>query len=170
SDNLSVISGRTDKVVATVAVGGYPSALAYDEGRSEVFVASSATNQLSVVSDSTYAVTGSIAVGTDPEGMVYDSGFGEFLVSNAGQGTVSIIPLNEHRVTFSESGLLGGTLWGVSAGNGTYASTTTTIAFSEPNGTYSYSLGAVAGYFGSPSSSRSFRPQGLRMCRSGFLS
>lgn len=51
-----------------------------------------------------------------------------------------------YSVTFTESGLPSGTDWNISL-NGTLAhSSSPTITFVEPNGTYDYTVGAVAGY------------------------
>ena len=57
-----------------------------------------------------------------------------------------------YAVTFSESGLPSGTTWSVTLNSQTMSSTTSTITFSEPNGTYAYTVGAVSGYTASPSS------------------
>lgn len=59
-----------------------------------------------------------------------------------------------YSVTFSESGLPSGKSWSVTLdGNGvTQSSTTSTITFAEPNGTYGYTIGTVKGYTASPSS------------------
>jgi hypothetical protein len=52
----------------------------------------------------------------------------------------------EYSVTFTETGLTAGTNWSVTF-NGTVSwSTTTTISWSVPNGTYSFTVGAVGGY------------------------
>ena len=63
----------------------------------------------------------------------------------------STSPPAKYTVTFTESGLPSGTSWSVTLG-GTTNSGTGSISFSEPNGTYSYSVGAVSGYTSSPSS------------------
>ncbi len=57
-------------------------------------------------------------------------------------------------VTFTESGLATGTPWGVTLRTVTLDSTTATLTFWTPNGTYAYSLVPVPGYtgVGSPSS------------------
>ncbi len=55
-------------------------------------------------------------------------------------------------VTFTGTGLPPGTNWSVTLGGVTHTSTTNTIAFMEPNGTYSYAVGTVAGYTVAPSS------------------
>ncbi len=55
-------------------------------------------------------------------------------------------------VTFAEAGLPPGTSWSVTLSETTHASMTSTIAFSEANGTFAYTVGHVAGYTASPSS------------------
>ncbi len=57
-----------------------------------------------------------------------------------------------YSVTFSETGLPLGTSWAVTLNGGTTSSSTSTIVFTEANGTYAYSVGAVSGYSASPSS------------------
>ena len=49
-------------------------------------------------------------------------------------------------LTFTETGLPTGTNWGVTVRGVTHSSTTNTIVFNEPNGTYYYRLGLVTGY------------------------
>jgi Thermopsin len=56
----------------------------------------------------------------------------------------------QYAVTFTETGLPSGTNWSVTLGSGVLSSTGTTIAFSELNGTYSYTVGTVAGYTATP--------------------
>ena len=55
-------------------------------------------------------------------------------------------------VTFSETGLPAGTAWTVTMNGQTVASTGGALPFSEPNGTYTYAVGAIRGYVPSPSS------------------
>ncbi len=57
-----------------------------------------------------------------------------------------------YTVTFTESGLASGTTWSVTLNGTTSSSSTSTISFSEPDGSYSYSIGSVSGYTASPSS------------------
>ena len=51
-----------------------------------------------------------------------------------------------YSVTFTASGLSSGTNWTVAFGSQSRSSTTATIVFSEPNGTYQYSTASIAGY------------------------
>ncbi len=65
--------------------------------------------------------------------------------------TFKLIPTYD--VTFSESGLPSGTSWSVTFNGTEQSSTTTSIVFTTPNGSYSYSVGSVSGYtITSPSS------------------
>jgi hypothetical protein len=56
---------------------------------------------------------------------------------------VTPIVVNEHRVTFIESGLPTGTIWTVILNVLTYSSNTSTITLSEPNGIYTYTIPGV---------------------------
>ncbi len=63
---------------------------------------------------------------------------------------LTVNSMTEYSVTFSETGLPSGTSWSVTL-NGVLMSTTTpSIVFSESDGTYTYSVGAVSGYAASP--------------------
>ncbi len=53
-------------------------------------------------------------------------------------------------VTFVESGLAAGTSWSVTLAGTTYASTTTAVAFAEPNGSWTFAVGSVSGYTATP--------------------
>jgi hypothetical protein len=55
-------------------------------------------------------------------------------------------------VTFDESGLPTGTSWSVTLGSQQLSSTSSTIVFTEVDGTYSFTVGSVPGFRASPSS------------------
>jgi cytochrome c biogenesis protein ResB len=57
-----------------------------------------------------------------------------------------------YTITFTESGLTSGTSWNVTLNETLNSSKTTTITFTEPNGTYAYTVGSVPGYTVSPTS------------------
>ena len=62
---------------------------------------------------------------------------------NFSQGVLSYYP-QTYKTTFTESGLTSGTAWYVNLSNGqSFSGTGTSISFSEPNGTYSYSIASV---------------------------
>jgi len=54
-------------------------------------------------------------------------------------------------VRFTEKGLASGTEWSVRLGGVSLSATGTAINFTEPNGTYAYTVGAVSGYTSNPS-------------------
>jgi YVTN family beta-propeller protein len=65
---------------------------------------------------------------------------------------VDYSPTFAYAVSFSESGLPSGTEWEVILDGAPAESATTSIALAEPNGTYGYSIGAIAGYIAGPQS------------------
>jgi hypothetical protein len=60
--------------------------------------------------------------------------------------------LTKYSVTFTESGLAKGSLWDVELNGTTHNTTSTTIAFSQPNGSYAFAVGCGSDYTASPPS------------------
>ena len=56
-----------------------------------------------------------------------------------------------YALTFTETGLPSGASWSVTLAGTVQTSTTTTITFQEPNGTYAFSVGSVSSYSVAPS-------------------
>ena len=157
SNSVSVISDASNNVVANIPIGtgsvGTGSyGVAYDSGKGEVFVTNYYLNNVSVISDASNSVVTTILVGSYPRGVAYDLSNGYVYVSNQGQGTISIITTgpapSTYPVSFSETGLPTGTSWSVTL-NGAMKSGTGSIVFTEPNGSYSFSVGVVSGYIAS---------------------
>ncbi|MFZ0891375.1 MAG: alkaline phosphatase family protein [Thermoplasmata archaeon] len=65
--------------------------------------------------------------------------------------TFNRLPPPTYNVSFTESGLQFGTNWSVTLNSSTQNTTTSSISFQEPNGTYSYTAGPVANYTYKPS-------------------
>jgi thermopsin len=61
-------------------------------------------------------------------------------------------PRTDYTVVFSEAGLASGTNWSVTLNSVPKWGTTASLSFSEPNGSYSWTLGSVAGFTGAPPS------------------
>jgi len=80
---------------------------------------------------------------------------GSITVSGANTGTAvafSAIPPGKYALTFTESGLPGGTNWSVTIGTSTvFSNGGNVVAFQEANGTASYQVASVDGYTASPS-------------------
>ncbi len=78
----------------------------------------------------------------------------------SGTITVNGSPINRtivfatftYKVTFKEKYLPAGTLWSVTLGGATTSSSTSSITFTEPNGTYLFTAGIVTGFNASPPS------------------
>jgi len=148
SNYVSVISGTT--LVSMVSVGSIPEFAAYDSGNGDVYVPNAGSNSVSVISGTSVIAT--ITVGSDPVFATYDSGNGYVYVTNQGSGSVSVISGNvsgigaASTVVFTETGIPSGTSWSVSLNGSQESSTGSAIAFTEVNGTYSYSVGDVPGW------------------------
>ena len=66
---------------------------------------------------------------------------GSFTVNGVNVNQAVTFTLFTYTVTFTESGLPSGTIWYVNiTGGASHSSTTSTITFSEPNGTYTYTV------------------------------
>lgn len=57
-----------------------------------------------------------------------------------------------YSLKFIESGLSSGTSWSLQLNGNTDSTTSSSMAFTEPDGSYSYSIGSISGYVISPSS------------------
>jgi len=99
SNNISVIDGTTNSVVATItdpnAIG--PAAVAVNATTNTIYAANSQSNNVTVIDGATNAVTATIPVGTSPSGVDVDSQTNYIYVANAGNsqtrdpGNVTVI-------------------------------------------------------------------------------
>jgi hypothetical protein len=78
--------------------------------------------------------------------------------------TFTPVPPGTYAVTFSENGLPSSTAWTTTLDGTLGGSATSTITFTEANGTYSYSIGTVSGYVAN-STSGSLVVQGAAVAR-----
>ncbi len=126
--------------------GNAPVWIAFDSSNGYIYVTNSGSNSVSVINGATDSVITSIPVGSEPAGITFDSSNGYIYVANYNSGTISIISTEvgvnaEYPVTFTETSLPSGTAWYVNiTGGASHSSTTSTITFNEPNGTYSYTV------------------------------
>ena len=141
---LSVIDDSTNKVTNTVVLNTEPAGVAYDRGKGEAFVANYGTNNVTILNDSKNTPVANVNVGSGPAGTAYDQADGEIFVANGNANSVSVVSDGTHgSITFTESGLPTGTNWSL-VWNGTSSATkTTSLTLTEPNGTYTYSIGNV---------------------------
>ncbi|MBX8644839.1 MAG: thermopsin family protease [Thermoplasmata archaeon] len=137
--SVSDISGTS--IVKTITVGYAPGMMTFNPSNGQVYVSNLFSDNVTVINGSTNTVIRSIAVGYYPIGVAYDADTGVLYVANAFSGNVALInTIQIYSVMFSESGLPSGTSWSVTLNGATEASTSSTITFSEPNGTYGYTV------------------------------
>lgn len=152
---VSVISGDSNTVVATISV---PSlyGLASDSTNGDMYVPGDYSSNVSVISGVTNKVVATVPVGLDPSGAAFDSTSGYMYVTDAGSDALSIIapstPPPTYNVSFVETGLPSGMSWGVALNGLLNSSSTNTVAFTQQNGTYSYTVNSPSGYDASPTS------------------
>lgn len=152
SGNLSVINDTTNLIVKTVSLAG-AYLLAYDNVSNAIYNAYYAADSLSAVDASSYvALSGSPLPlgglgGFYTEGIAFDPVNGNvYVTDSSGDALETVATAPTYTVTFLEAGLPGGTSWSVTLQGAFKSSTGTTIAFSEPAGTWSFAVGSVAGY------------------------
>jgi YVTN family beta-propeller protein len=91
SNNVSVIDGVTNTVVATVPVGNSPEILDVNPITNMVYVANSEGNSVSVIDGSTNTVIATIANMSDPFGVTVNSITNQIFVSNLNGNNVAVI-------------------------------------------------------------------------------
>jgi hypothetical protein len=108
---------------------------------------STATTQVSVTeSNGTYPYTV-----LAPTGFTAEPDAGNAAVDGAAVDVVVNFTAVTYPVVFAQTGL-SATNWSVNLSGTESATNGTNLTFSEPNGTYSYSVGTVPGYFATPTS------------------
>lgn len=68
------------------------------------------------------------------------------VINDTTLATSSFEPPPTYNLTFSRTGIPSGTGWSVTLSGTTYASVSSSITFTEPNGTYPYSVSPIPGY------------------------
>ncbi len=137
--SVSAISGTS--IVRTITVGYVPDVMTFNPSNGQVYVSNLFSDNVTVINGSTNTVIRSIAVGHYPIGVAYNPDTGVLYVANALSGNVALIDVVPiYSVMFSESGLPSGTSWSVTLNGATQTSTSPTITFNEPNGTFGYTV------------------------------
>ena len=98
---MSVISDRTNKVIATAPVGTEPQFVVVDPVRGNVFVANYGGTTVSVINARTESLTKTITVGDSPWPEIVDLVSGKVYVFNVFSSSVSVI--NERTLTVTAS-------------------------------------------------------------------
>jgi YVTN family beta-propeller protein len=82
-------------------------------------------------------------------GFTSDPASGEVMVAGLGEN-VTVAFERQFEVTFEAAGLPTGTPWAVTLNGSTNSSSTTSVDFAEPNGTWAFGVGPVTGYTVTP--------------------
>jgi len=89
---------------------------------------------------------------------------GTFTVNGSDVNISITFTLVTYTVTFAESGLPSGTMWYVNLSNGqSFSSTTNTITFNEPNGSYTYSISTINKEYALTQPTGSFKVNGANV-------
>ncbi len=168
-----VVGGYKTPAAGTVSVSSGPAAvtLTYASSLYKTYaVTFTATGTLGTVwsvnvSGLTYSTTGSSLVFFEQNGtfsyivsatpgMVATPSHGTFKVNGAAlaQPVAFTLSAGFYTVTFTETGLPAGTTWQVTLGVTTLSTSGTTLIFTEANGTYPFTVGAISGFLASPAS------------------
>jgi YVTN family beta-propeller protein len=88
-DNVTVLNGATQKVVANLAVGANPAGVAYDSANQNVYVVNSMEDSVSIIS-SENVVAGNFTVPYEPTGIAFDSASGNLYITQQGSNSTSV--------------------------------------------------------------------------------
>lgn len=91
SDNVSVVDGVSNSVIANISVGRAPHAVAVNPAANRVYVANRGSDEVTVIDGENHEVVATVAVGEEPWGLAADPNTGRVFVSNHRSGTVSVI-------------------------------------------------------------------------------
>ncbi|HEV2166303.1 MAG TPA: PKD domain-containing protein [Thermoplasmata archaeon] len=143
--NLTVVLDSTNQVAFRIPVGDAPLSPIYAPTTGEVLTPNRVSNDLTVCSATSEAVLGDVSVGAGPDGVAIDNTSGVIYVADGQQGSLSTLIPHEisYSVSFQQTGLPVGTEWTVSLGDKNSNATTSTIVFSEPNGSFPFSVPRV---------------------------
>lgn len=156
--NLTVISDLTNQDLAVLHLndnrnGARLGGEAYDPQNGNLYVTDRLSgtgpgDQVYVVNATTNTLVQNLTVWSSPIGIAYDDHTNELFVANSESGSVSVINLTAtYHLDFTETGLPTGTPWSVSASGAVHMGTGPDLGFSEPNGTYDFSVPPTRGYF-----------------------
>jgi YVTN family beta-propeller protein len=92
SDTVSVIDGKTNKVLSDITgAGSNPNGIAVDPDSNLIYVTNSNSSTVSVIDGTTNKVVKTIDVGSNPIDVAINPGTGLIYVTNSNSSTVSVI-------------------------------------------------------------------------------
>ena len=153
---ISIINPRDNQVIKALAI---PDATAIYQFKLGYYLLVQSGNSFFIVNATVFNLSTELKAGNGPVGETYDPLSNSIYVANFWSGSITIMNLTKivpvimsYLVFFNESGLPSGTSWSITLNGTSESSTSSTITFSLPNGTYSYTVSSVSGYSVSSSS------------------
>ncbi|MFI5418418.1 MAG: right-handed parallel beta-helix repeat-containing protein, partial [Candidatus Lutacidiplasmatales archaeon] len=122
---------------------GLPTGATWNVSLSPGTTVSSSGNTITFVNETNGTYTYSIQ---KPSGWAAVPNTGKVILAGSAQSVTIDFSQVTYQLTIVESGLPTGTLWSATVGGTTQNSSTTTISFTEPNGSYTYTILAVSGH------------------------
>jgi hypothetical protein len=139
---VSVLRGTSS--IATLAVGLDPTTVTFDPATGYVVVANSNSSNLSVLANRSVVAT--LPSGGGARSSVYDAENGWTYIADSGANALAIVAPSAYSVTFSETGLPLGSYWSVDLGAASVRTLSTSVQFTVPYGTYSFSVHGPISY------------------------
>ena len=165
--NISVVDASSNQLAGSFSAY-FPQYLAYDAQSNSLYMVTSENGEVAAYNATSYASLGTplvIQSSVRAGGIAYSSASGDIYVSNEYDSSISIlssVAVTFYSVWFNETGLPALQNWAVNLQGTPGSSSTSSILFSEQNGSYSFTVGAVTGYTPNTTSRN-----GLRARRTG---
>ncbi|MDE1820857.1 MAG: hypothetical protein KGJ23_12580 [Euryarchaeota archaeon] len=90
-DNVTVISGTSNRVVANLPVGTYAGKPAFNATSGDAFIPNSGSKNVTIISDSLLSVMATVSVGSAPGAAIYNPWDGDIYLSDVTSYSVSIL-------------------------------------------------------------------------------
>ncbi|MGA8664417.1 MAG: hypothetical protein WB809_05045 [Thermoplasmata archaeon] len=149
--NISVVDASSNQLAGSFSAY-FPQYLAYDAQSNSLYMVTSENGEVAAYNATSYASLGTplvIQSSVRAGGIAYSSASGDIYVSNEYDSSISIlssVAVTFYSVWFNETGLPASQNWAVNLQGTPGSSSTSSILFSEQNGSYSFTVGAVTGY------------------------
>ena len=86
SDNVTVINGATNQILATIDADLNPIAIDLNPSTNMIYVANSGRNNVTVISGATLSIVATVPAGTSPHAIAVDLATNQIYVANNGNG------------------------------------------------------------------------------------
>ncbi len=150
SNNLYVVNTTTEQMVLTIPVSVTPTQVFYNPWNQDIYTLNRGANSLSVVSSINNTIVDTVLLANSPHSLAMDISNGYMLVTqnnNASVGFISLFSSSVYYLEFREKGITKNIGWSITLNQYiTLSSSSSTISFGVPNGTYSFSAQDYVNY------------------------